>query len=197
MKKAFNLTLLPIASILFAIYLYMYFFKDWMYFYLTNLMQTYSFIDLLTISITTTLIYLIAIQVINRKFSPILTMAAYLIYFACLLFLLFGKGSQIQGISTDTFDFIDPFLAGNLRVITIGNVAAFIPIGFLFKKRGFFITLATAILLISSVEMLQYYLKVGYFDTGDIFLNVCGIILGYLAIRVVNAISKRNYPKPI
>ncbi|EJI6716304.1 VanZ family protein, partial [Listeria innocua] len=71
-------------------------------------------------------------------------------------------------------------------VIIVGNVLAFVPIGFLLKKLGFFTALLSAGMLIFAVEGMQYIMHVGFFDTGDVFLNVCGIMLGYILIRFLS-----------
>ncbi|MHC5280324.1 VanZ family protein [Listeria kieliensis] len=196
MKKILIFTVLPVTSVLLAVFLYFHFFEGWMYFYLSQLMRNYSFIDYITIAITAALVYLAAVQIMSLELNLKLLIISYLIYFGCLVFLLFAKDSHARGISFDTFSFIEPFLAGNLRVITIGNVIAFIPIGFLMWKLRSYQAFSLAVALIIAVETTQYYLTVGYFDTGDIFLNVCGIMTGYLMIRFANFIvSKKNANK--
>ncbi|MHC5251824.1 VanZ family protein [Listeria kieliensis] len=196
MKKILIFTVLPVTSVLLAVFLYFHFFEGWMYFYLNQLMRNYSFIDYITIAITAALVYLAAVQIMSLELNLKLLIISYLIYFGCLVFLLFAKDSHARGISFDTFSFIEPFLAGNLRVITIGNVIAFIPIGFLMWKLRSYQAFSLAVALIIAVETTQYYLAVGYFDTGDIFLNVCGIMTGYLMIRFANFIvSKKNANK--
>lgn len=196
MKKILIFTVLPVTSVLLAVFLYFHFFEGWMYFYLNQLMRNYSFIDYITIAITAALVYLAAVQIMSLELNLKLLIISYLIYFGCLVFLLFAKDSHARGISFDTFSFIEPFLAGNLRVITIGNVIAFIPIGFLMWKLRSYQAFSLAVALIIAVETTQYYLAVGYFDTGDIFLNVCGIMTGYLMIRFANFIvSKKNTNK--
>ncbi|WP_167627886.1 VanZ family protein [Listeria valentina] len=197
MKKILIFTVLPVTSVLLAVFLYFHFFEGWMYFYLNQLMQNYSFIDYITIAITAALVYFAAVQIMSLELNLKLLVISYLIYFGCLIFLLFAKDSHARGVSFDTFSFIEPFLAGNLRVITIGNIVAFIPIGFLMWKLKGYQAFGLAVTLIIGVESTQYYLAVGYFDTGDIFLNVCGIMTGYLMIRLANFIisSKKNTNK--
>ncbi|WP_088808951.1 MULTISPECIES: VanZ family protein [Listeria] len=184
MKKIASIGILPFVSVALALYLYVYYFKGWLLFYLHHIMEIYSFVDYIVIGLTALFIYLIGVQLIEWKFNKKLTILAYMLYFASLIVLLFGKASHVQGFSFETFDFIFPFLEGNLRVITTGNILAFIPIGFLFYKWNFISTLLTAIILITLVESTQFILAVGFFDTGDIFLNVLGIMTGYSLIRL-------------
>ncbi|EDO0563574.1 TPA: VanZ family protein, partial [Listeria monocytogenes] len=160
------------------------------YFYLKHVMATVSHMGYITIGITAILLYFVAVQLVNWKINKALLVFCYIIYFSILLCLLFGKASDTQGFSSDTFGFVDTFLSGNLRVIIVGNVLAFLPIGFLLKKLGFFTALLSAGMLIFAVEGAQYMLHVGFFDTGDVFLNVCGIMLGYIVIRFL---SPRKY----
>ncbi|WP_439442597.1 VanZ family protein [Listeria aquatica] len=192
MKKILTWTVLPVTSILLAVFLYFHFFEGWMYFYLNQLMRNYSFIDYITIAITAALVYLAAVQIMSLELNLKLLVISYLIYFGCLFFLLFAKDSHTRGLSFDTFGFIKPFVEGNLRVITVGNVVAFIPIGFLMWKLKGYQALVLALGLITGVESMQYYFAVGYFDTGDIFLNVCGIMIGYLVLRLAILIINRK-----
>ncbi|MBC1520876.1 VanZ family protein [Listeria aquatica] len=163
-----------------------------MYFYLNQLMRNYSFMDYITIAITAALVYLAAVQIMSLELNLKLLVISYLIYFGCLFFLLFAKDSHARGLSFDTFGFIKPFVEGNLRVITVGNVVAFIPTGFLMWKLKGYQALVLALGLITGVESMQYYFAVGYFDTGDIFLNVCGIMIGYLVLRLAILIINRK-----
>lgn len=67
----------------------------------------------------------------------------------------------------------------------VGNVAMFIPGGFLLPRlfksmRKFFCFLPTAILCILFVELLQLFALVGSFDVDDIILNLSGLVIGFL-----------------
>ncbi|AHI55917.1 VanZ family protein [Listeria ivanovii] len=183
MKRYFIILILPIISIFTAVAMYFSWFQGWLYFYLKHVMASVSHMGYITVGITALLLYFVTIQLVNWKINKALFVLCYMMYFGILLCLLFGKASNTQGFSRDTFGFIDTFLAGNLRVITIGNVLAFIPIGFLLKKIGFMKAIIYALMMIFSVEGAQYIMHVGFFDTGDVFLNVSGIMLGYVLIR--------------
>ncbi|MBC2254213.1 VanZ family protein [Listeria ivanovii] len=185
MKRYFIILILPIISIFTAVAMYFSWFQGWLYFYLKHVMASVSHMGYITVGITALLLYFVTIQLVNWKINKTLFILCYMMYFGILLCLLFGKASNTQGFSSDTFGFIDTFLAGNLRVITIGNVLAFIPIGFLLKKVGFIKAIIYALMMIFAVEGAQYIMHVGFFDTGDVFLNVSGILLGYVLIRFV------------
>ncbi|MBC1489230.1 VanZ family protein [Listeria sp. FSL L7-1485] len=191
MKRYFIILILPIMSVFAAVAMYFSWFQGWLYFYLKHVMASVSHMGYITVGITALLLYFVTVQLINWKINKALLVLCYMIYFGILLCLLFGKASNTQGFSSDTFGFIDTFLSGNLRVIIIGNVLAFVPIGFLLKKVGFIKAILYAMMMIFAIEGAQYILHVGYFDTGDVFLNVSGIMLGYMLIRFLNI--RKNY----
>ena len=89
----------------------------------------------------------------------------------------------------------------------VGNVAAFIPFGFLVpvvlkehkKSKGvilhyvsyfFFVTFLGALFSLL-VETIQLLTKVGCFDVDDLFLNTSGVIIGYLGYLIIKEILSR------
>lgn len=81
------------------------------------------------------------------------------------------------------------FLSGELDyerlVLFFGNIAIFVPIGFLMYKKNsgklftaFLVTFP--ILLSSAIELSQYYFKMGDPDIDDVILNVLGFYIGAL-----------------
>lgn len=79
----------------------------------------------------------------------------------------------------------------------IGNVAAFMPFGFLVPKLRqrrtnlFFMTLFSFELSLC-VELLQLVFKLGCFDVDDLLLNTVGGILGYLLYYIIHKRRKRD-----
>lgn len=69
---------------------------------------------------------------------------------------------------------------------TFGNVIAFIPFGFFApfvireRHRGLYVTVLYGILFSLLIEFTQYMTGTGIFDVDDIFLNACGVLVGYL-----------------
>lgn len=93
----------------------------------------------------------------------------------------------------------------------VGNVVVFVPFGFLVpviyreqrKKvvyqghffRGFvFVTILGALFSLC-IETIQLVTKVGCFDVDDLFLNTCGVIIGYflyyLSKKVIASFKRR------
>lgn len=73
--------------------------------------------------------------------------------------------------------------------IVLGNIVMFIPFGFLgwiFPKlkdlKNLLFTFVSAIVI---VEALQYFTRMGIFETDDIILNTFGVYLGWLICRFV------------
>lgn len=69
-----------------------------------------------------------------------------------------------------------------------GNVVMFIPLGALLpavysRLRGFFQTFFFSVMLIATVEALQYATLLGTCDIDDLILNLAGVILGYILYR--------------
>lgn len=190
MKKLTIWTVLPVLSLCAAVMMYYIWFQGWLQFYLRDVMEVVDHMGYITVGVTALMLYLSAVQLVNWKINKTLLVLIYVIYFGIMIGLLFGKASGAQGFSTDTFGFVDTFISGNLRVITIGNVLAFVPIGFLMKKLSPLMALFSAGIMIFIVEGLQYALHVGYFDTGDVFLNVSGIMIGYVMIRIFSSSHK-------
>ena len=70
----------------------------------------------------------------------------------------------------------------------LGNIGAFVPLGIflpkLYKKfRRFWRTVIFAACLIFGVEILQYITRLGSCDIDDFFLNILGVILGFILYR--------------
>lgn len=79
-----------------------------------------------------------------------------------------------------------------LGVVNLGgNVAMFVPLGFLLpgvfpRLAGFWKTFLAAGLLICAVEILQMLLLVGFCDVDDLILNLAGVSIGYGMYRLAD-----------
>ena len=88
---------------------------------------------------------------------------------------------------------------GMLAVMNlVGNVAIFVPLGFLGamvrERRSFIRTSLDGFLFSLLVEIFQFVAKVGRFDIDDLILNTIGAMLGYIIFIIVNAM-RRVYAK--
>jgi glycopeptide antibiotics resistance protein len=78
-----------------------------------------------------------------------------------------------------------------------GNVAAFVPFGYLVPKlkqrsTSFFFTALFSFELSLCVELLQLVFKLGCFDVDDLLLNTLGGMLGYLIYRIMHYFNRRK-----
>lgn len=90
------------------------------------------------------------------------------------------------------------FIQGTIRwediiKIVLGNVVMFIPFGFLgwvFPKlrdlKSLLFSFMSAIII---VEALQYFTRMGIFETDDVILNTFGVYLGFLICQFI----EKNY----
>ncbi|HEX2925469.1 MAG TPA: VanZ family protein [Ruminiclostridium sp.] len=146
----------------------------------------------------------------KRKIGPVF-FSVFLIYSAYLLYLtlfshFYGRSHFHRSINLVPFRTIVHFLlnagsAGALITNLFGNIAAFLPMGFLppffsdkFRKpRNIVLLILTASCLI---EILQFCTGTGVSDVDDILLNTIGGVLGYLPYffyeRGVNEYVKRK-----
>lgn len=78
---------------------------------------------------------------------------------------------------------------------TVGNVACFMPFGFilpLISRRGgrWYNTFLLSFLLSFCIEVIQLLFKVGSFDVDDMFLNTMGGIIGFICVALVKFIRR-------
>lgn len=129
---------------------------------------------------------------VNQIFKITKTTNVYLysiIYVILLYLVLFNREKFDESIYSDgtyIIKWIKLFFTNKIVFINlIGNILIFVPLGIFLKY--FKIQLISAfmiiIILVISIESLQYLTKRGIFDIIDIFLNIIGAIIGYILIR--------------
>ncbi|MFF0830775.1 VanZ family protein [Brevibacillus sp. NPDC003359] len=81
----------------------------------------------------------------------------------------------------------------------VGNVIAFMPLGFLLpllfpKKAGSLCRVTLLSLMLSlGVELTQLVMDVGTFDVDDLFLNTAGGMIGYIVYLFIWVIQKKRF----
>ena len=129
---------------------------------------------------------------VNQIFKITKTTNVYLysiIYVILLYLVLFNREKFDESIYSDgtyIIKWIKLIFTNKIVFINlIGNILIFVPLGIFLKY--FKIQLISAfmiiIILVISIESLQYLTKRGIFDIIDIFLNIIGAIIGYILIR--------------
>lgn len=80
----------------------------------------------------------------------------------------------------------------------IGNILLFIPLGLLIplafpQLSKLYIVFFCGMILSVSIELIQYFARLGILELDDIFHNTCGTVSGYLMYRGIRLI--RNNPE--
>ena len=88
----------------------------------------------------------------------------------------------------------NPYLLPHAFINLFGNIAAFVPLGFLLpclwkSVQSFGRFLLCTISMIVSVEIVQLFTLRGSCDIDDLILNLLGAIMGYIVFRI----CKRKY----
>ena len=82
-----------------------------------------------------------------------------------------------RSISPYLKNFTEPFAFKNI----IANIVIFIPLGFFIsqiKPKNVFKALIICLFVILSIELIQLFFKIGFFDVDDIILNFIGSLIG-------------------
>ena len=101
------------------------------------------------------------------------------------------KGVILEGLDTANFTlfktirmYIDYSYMLNSFENLVGNVAVFVPFGFLFpyvfqRGRNFLVMMLNVFLFVLGIEVFQLFSAFGAFDVDDILLNCVGAVIGY------------------
>ncbi|MDF2988686.1 MAG: glycopeptide antibiotics resistance protein [Eubacterium sp.] len=141
------------------------------------------------------------------RYLVIFLLAAYLLLLIYLTFFsqYYGRGERyFRTANLIPFKTIQFYLNFNMDlgiVVTnlAGNIAAFVPLGFLLpfifnKTRNFLKIFLAALSVTVIIETGQYLLIVGSADIDDVILNLLGAITGYFIHRIFIFILKALTP---
>lgn len=119
----------------------------------------------------------------------------YTLFLLYLLFLGMGRFQYEDNLITvepifSTIQFIQGAISWkDIVIIVIGNIVMFAPFGFLgwiFPKLiDLKSVIFTFIPVITIVEGLQYFTRMGIFEVDDILLNTFGVYLGWLLCKFI------------
>ncbi|WP_177237636.1 VanZ family protein [Paenibacillus sp. 1_12] len=134
----------------------------------------------------------------------ILMFAGYGSFMCYLLFFGFSRNTRTERMmNLIPFKTISNYITGfhhyNLDTWVInlfGNVAAFVPFGFLVPLvfpgvRSYLQIISRFLLALLAVESIQWVFHVGSFDVDDILLNVIGGLIGFAILQRVRNLYKR------
>ena len=98
-----------------------------------------------------------------------------------MILLLFFRVYHDNNINLNLLELFN-FETTNLSQ-TILNLILFIPIGYWLKHLKISSVLLISLLLITSIELLQFVSHRGIFDVVDILINTIGIMIGYIIFK--------------
>ena len=125
------------------------------------------------------LIYLLLSGRIKKQVLWLLIAA----YFGALAIILFGRSALGGVFEWNPLAGILDLADAEMRWQSILNFAAFLPMGYFFRKLNAKQTLLWSVALSVALELLQALTMRGMFDTFDIILYVLGINLGAIVFR--------------
>ena len=101
-----------------------------------------------------------------------------------MILLLFFRVYHDNNINLNILELFN-FETTNLSQ-TILNLILLIPIGYWLKHLKISSVLLLSLLLITSIELLQFVSHRGIFDVVDILIDILGIMIGYIIFRKMN-----------
>ncbi len=136
----------------------------------------------------------------KRYYAPLLIF--YTLFLLYMMFFGCGRvAEQIGYLQLCPFKTIKYFLGDNIAtqkfaVNIIGNIFVFVPFGWLslWSKKTFSFPklLIGFLLVITTIEIMQYLTGRGTADVDDLFLNTIGMLLGYLSFRVFEVLASEE-----
>jgi glycopeptide antibiotics resistance protein len=141
----------------------------------------------------------------NIKYIKALSVVLFVAYLLLLAYLTlaskyYGREVEHRSINIIPLRTIIEYSTSGYNAIAIttnllGNIAAFMPMGFLLPivfsklnriRKVIYVSFISALL----IELMQYILRVGASDIDDVILNVLGAVLGYWIMRCVRLVYR-------
>lgn len=120
----------------------------------------------------------------SHRISTFVLRLLWVIYFLVMILLLFFRVYHDNNINLNLLELFN-FETTNLSQ-TILNLILLIPIGYWLKHLKISSVLLLSLLLITSIELLQFVSHRGIFDVVDILIDILGIMIGYIIFRKMN-----------
>lgn len=123
---------------------------------------------------------------VNKKIDKRLFIILCITYFVVLIAVLFlRRAAGREFILNPLIGLTDMFTGLQPLLQSLMNVIVFIPIGYFLRKLNYLKLVITAITVPILIELLQYALMRGFFDSFDVILYFIGINIGYFIFRKV------------
>lgn len=151
---------------------------------------------LLTIILSYTIAELFEIKQV--KTNVVLVATAYCLFL--IIILMCRKQTEEKIISNPDYIKIWWKIIFTNKIVflnLIGNLLLYFPFGIILKKKGtnIIVSILLMIIVIVSMELLQYITKRGIFDYIDIILNLLGSLIGYMLVHKEDKMYEKSIIK--
>ncbi|MGG5463251.1 VanZ family protein [Clostridium sp. B9] len=145
------------------------------------------------------LIYQVFLTTTRMKTSKLFKLFLFGLYAGTMFILLFARPKMARGFQLDPFEVLHGLRGDKTsQLYLIGNIIFFMPIGYILRKYNFILAVVLSASIEFNIELAQYVFKRGFFDLGDIFINLVGIFIAYFVCKIGMFIKEKiseNYQK--
>ncbi|MDZ4993617.1 VanZ family protein [Clostridium perfringens] len=137
------------------------------------------------------LIYQVFLTTTRMKTSKLFKLFLFGLYAGTMFILLFARPKMSRGFQLDPFAVLHGLRGDKTgQLYLIGNIIFFMPIGYILRKYNFVLAFILSASIEFNIELAQYVFKRGYFDLGDIFINLVGIFIAYFICKIAHFIKE-------
>ena len=142
------------------------------------------------------LIYQVFLTTTRMKTSKLFKLFLFGLYAGTMFILLFARPKMSRGFQLDPFAVLHGLRGDKTgQLYLIGNILFFMPIGYILRKYNFVLAFILSASIEFNIELAQYVFKRGYFDLGDIFINLVGIFIAYFICKIAHFIKESIYKR--
>ncbi|ELC8443427.1 VanZ family protein [Clostridium perfringens] len=142
------------------------------------------------------LIYQVFLTTTRMKTSKLFKLFLFGLYAGTMFILLFARPKMARGFQLDPFAVLHGLRGDKTgQLYLIGNILFFMPIGYILRKYNFVLAFILSASIEFNIELAQYVFKRGYFDLGDIFINLVGIFIAYFICKIAQFIKESIYKR--
>ena len=139
------------------------------------------------------LIYQVFLTTTRMKTSKLFKLFLFGLYVGTMFILLFARPKMARGFQLDPFAVLHGLRGDRTgQLYLIGNIIFFMPIGYVLRKYNFVLAFILSASIEFNIELAQYVFKRGFFDLGDVFINLVGIFIAYFICKIAYFIKDRR-----
>ena len=142
------------------------------------------------------LIYQVFLTTTRMKTSKLFKLFIFGLYVGTMFILLFARPKMARGFQLDPFAVLHGLRGDRTgQLYLIGNIIFFMPIGYVLRKYNFVLAFILSASIEFNIELAQYVFRRGFFDLGDVFINLVGIFIAYFICKIAYFIKDRLYKR--